>query len=198
MAQEIKELIARIQKEGVDAAEKQSAQIKAEAESAAKKIIAEAKAEAEKIIERAAADAKKTEASTKSSLKQAGRDLLIGLRKEVGSMLDNLVKQGLRQALNAEELAEIIRNLINSAPLSLGSQIVVSLAPQDKEKLEKHFLKQLAEETKKQIVLKSAHEIGSGLIISFDAGKSSFDFSDQALTEYIADSLKPELAQVLK
>jgi len=53
MAQEIKELIARIQKEGVDAAEKQSAQIKAEAESAAKKIIAEAKAEAEKIIERA-------------------------------------------------------------------------------------------------------------------------------------------------
>jgi V/A-type H+-transporting ATPase subunit E len=198
MAQEIKELIAKIQKEGVAAAEKQSAQIKADAESAAKKIIAEAKAEAEKITERAAAQAQKTEVSTRASLQQAGRDLLIGLRKEIGSMLNNLLKQSLRQVLSGEELAGIIRNLINSAPLSLGSQVVVSLAPQDKEKLEKHFLKQLSEETKRQIVLRSAHEINSGFVISFDAGKSSFDFSDQALTDYISESLRPELAQILK
>ncbi|MFA4853757.1 MAG: DivIVA domain-containing protein [Candidatus Omnitrophota bacterium] len=198
MAEEIKDLIAKIQQEGIVAAEKQAAQIKAEADSRAQRIIAEAKMQAEKIIEQANFEAKKLDNSTNASLKQAGRDLLISLRKEINSMLDRLVKLNIRQALTVEELTRIIRDLIKNAPLSLGSQIVISLARQDKDKLEKGFLKQLAEETKKQIILKSADEIDSGFMISFDSGKSTFDFSTQALTEYISGSLRPELNRVLK
>lgn len=198
MAEEIKDLIAKIQREGIVVAEKQAAQIKAEADSRAQRIIAEAKMQAEKIIEQANFEAKKLDDSTNASLKQAGRDLLISLRKEINSMLDRLVKLNIRQALTVEELTRIIRDLIKNAPLSLGSQIVISLARQDKDKLEKGFLKQLAEETKKQIILKSTDEIDSGFIISFDSGKSTFDFSTQALTEYISGSLRPELNRVLK
>ncbi len=198
MAQEIKDLIAKIQQEGIAEGQKQAAQIKTEADSKAQKIISEAKMQAEKIIEQADFEAKRLEESTNASLKQAGRDLLISLRKEINSMLEKLVKSNLRQALSTEELTRIIKELIKNAPLSLGSQIVISLAPQDRDKLEKGFLKQLAEETKKQISLKSADEIDSGFIISFDAGKSTFDFSTQALTEYIASSLKPELSKILK
>lgn len=198
MAEEIKDLIAKIQQEGIMAAEKQAAQIKAEADSRAQKIIAEARMQAEKIIEQANSEAKKLDESTNASLKQAGRDLLISLRKEINSMLDRLVNLNIRQVLTVEELTRIIRDLIKNAPLSLGSQIVISLAQQDKDELEKGFLKQLAEETKKQIILKSADEIDSGFIISFDAGKSTFDFSTQALTEYISGSLRPELNKILK
>ncbi|MFA6130380.1 MAG: V-type ATP synthase subunit E family protein [Candidatus Omnitrophota bacterium] len=198
MAQEIKDLIAKIQQEGVLAAEKQAAQIKTEAGSMAQKIIAEAKMQAEKIIAQANFEAKKLDDSTNASLKQAGRDLLISLRKEINSMLDRLVKSNMRQVLTMEELTRIIRDLIKSAPLSLGSQIVISLAQQDKDKIEKEFLKQLAEETKKQIVLNSADEIDSGFIISFDSGKSTFDFSAHALAEYISSSLRPGLSKILK
>jgi len=198
MAEEIKDLIAKIQQEGVIAAEKQAAQIKAEADSRAQKIIAEARIQAEKIIEQANSEVKKLDASTNASLKQAGRDLLISLRKEINAMLDRLIKLNIRQALTTEELSRIIKDLIKNAPLSLASQIVVTLTQQDKDKLEKGFLKQLAEETKKQIILKSADEIESGFIISFDAGKSTFDFSTQALTEYISGSLRPELNKILK
>lgn len=198
MAQEIKDLIAKIQQEGIQAAEVQAAQIKAEAEQGSLKIIAEAKIQAQSIIEQANTESQRLNDSTQASLKQAGRDLLISLRKEINSMLSNLIKADTRQALTVNELTKIIEALIRNTPLALGSEIIVSLNPQDQDKLEKEFFKQLAEKTKKQITLKSADGIDSGFIISFDAGKSIFDFSDSALTEYIADFLKPELGKILK
>ena len=198
MAQEIKDLIAKIQTEGIKIAEDKAREIEVRAQASAEKIITDANSQAEKIIEQANFEAKKLDDSTNAALKYAGRDFLISLRKEINSMLDKLVNLNIHQALTTEELSRIIAALIKNAPLSLGSQIVISLAQQDKDRLEKGFLKQLAEETKKEIILKSADEIDGGFIISFDAGKSTFDFSTQALTEYISGSLRPELNKVLK
>lgn len=198
MAEEIKELIERIQEQGVKAAQEEALKITSQAEAQAQKIISEAKSEAKKIIEQSAVQAKKQHESTQASLKQAGRDLLISLRKEINAMLEKLIKSGLHQALTAEELAKIISALIKSTQLAAGSEIIISLNEQDKEKLEKGFLKQLAQETKKQVILKTAHSIDSGFVISFDAGKSIFDFSNEALTEYISGSLRPELNKILK
>ena len=112
-------------------------------------------------------------------------------------MLERLIKLDLQQALTVGELSGIISTLIKSAPLSLGSQIIVSLNKPDKDKLEQGFLKQLVAETKKPIVLKSADGIDSGFVISFDAGKSIFDFSGQALSDYICGHLRPELSKIL-
>lgn len=198
MAQEIKDLIAKIQREGIKIAEDKSAQIKSEADLLAQKIIEGAKLEAKQIIEKAVAQAKKLDDSTQASLKQAGRDLLISLRKEINAMLNNLIKLELNQALSVEVLAGIIATLIKNAPLTASSEIIVSLNSQDKEKLEQGFLQQIAQETKKQIVLKSSNSITSGFVISFDASKSVFDFSDQALTQYLTDNLRPELSKILE
>lgn len=197
MAQEIKDLIAKIQQEGVQAAEVAAAQVKAQADQAALEIIAEAKIQARKIIEQADSQAKKLEDSTQASLKQAGRDLLISLRQEINTILDRLVKLELHQALTTQELSKIIAALIKNAPLNLGSQVIVSLNKPDKENLEQGFLRQLVEETKKPIVLKSADGIDSGFVISFDAGKSIFDFSGQALSDYLCGVLRPELNKIL-
>ena len=198
MAQEIKDLIAKIQQEGIQAAQEQAAQIKAEAESGSLKIISEAKIEAAKIIEQANNQAKKLLDSGEAALKQAGRDLLISLRQEIIAMLGRLIKLSLQQALTVEELSGIIGALIKNAPLALGSQIIVSLSKPDKDKLEQGFLRQLIEETKKSIVLKCADKIASGFVISFDGGKSIFDFSGQALSDYLCGRLSPELNKILK
>jgi len=197
MAEEIKDLIAKIQQEGIQVAQAQAEQIKVQADSAALKIISAAKNQAQKIIQEADSQSKKLADSTRADLLQAGRDLLISLRQEITAMLDKLIKHQLHLALPAKELSEIIATIIKNAPLSLGSQIVVSLSQPDKEKLTEGFLKQLVEETKKSIVLKSTDGITSGFVISFDAGKSIFDFSDQALGNYISESLKPQLNKIL-
>ncbi|MFH1281148.1 MAG: hypothetical protein ABIH91_00290 [Candidatus Omnitrophota bacterium] len=198
MAQEIKDLIAKIQQEGVQAAQEQAEQIKAAAQRDALKIISQAKIEAKKIIEQADIESQRLNAAINASLKQAGRDLLISLRKEINALLANLIKADVQQALTANELTKILETLIRNAPLSLGSEIIVSLNHLDQEKLEKEFFRQLAQITQKQITLKSAEGVNSGFIISFDAGRSIFDFSDTALSEYITGFLKPELGKILK
>jgi len=198
MAEEIKDLIAKIQQEGIKVAEDSSAKIKKEADTLAQKIVADAKAQAKKIIAEANSEAKRLEDSTQASLKQAGRDLLISLRQEINSTLDAIIKTNLRQALSVEELSGIIISLIKSASFSLGTEVIISLSQQDKEKLEKEFLRQLIQESKKQITLKSVDSIDGGFTISFDAGKSIFDFTTLALAEYVSINLRPELAKILQ
>jgi len=197
MAQEIKDLIAKIQAEGVKAAEDKAREIESQAKTSAAKILESARAEANKILSQANLEAEKIQSAVNSSLKQAGRDLLITLRKEINSLLDRIITLDVRQALSSEEIAKIITSLAQNAQLSQAQEIVITLSPKEKEKLEKGFLKKLVDETKKQFTLKPSEELSAGFNISFDAGKSHFDFTDRALADYIAGSIKPELNKIL-
>lgn len=198
MAEEIKDLIAKIQQEGIQAAQEKSAQIVSEADRQAQEIINRAKKEAQSLIEKTNVQTKQLESSTLASLQQAGRDLLISLRKEINAMLGKLIKAQLGQVLTAQELAAIIQALIKNASFAADAKIIISLNAQDKQKLEQGFFKQLADQVKKQIVLNSSNAIEHGFVISFDSGKSIFDFSDQALMEYLTGSFRKELENILK
>lgn len=198
MAQEIKDLIAKIQQEGIKIAEDKAKEIEAQAQAQAQMIIAQAQAQAKKIIASAKEQADDTKQSMETSLSQSGRDFLITLRAQINAILDRLVAENIRQSLPLEELAKIIFALIKGASDKAGSQIIITLSAEDRKHLEKFFLKKLIEETKAQIVLKSSDEISAGLRISFDSGKSHFDFSDTALAEYITVNIRPELGRILK
>ncbi len=198
MAQEIKDLIAKIQAEGIKIAQDKAKEIEAQAHAQAQQIIAQAHAQEQKIIASAREQADNTKESLETSLAQAGRDFLITLRAQVNLILDRLVAENIRQSLSPEELAKIIFALVKGALNKSGTEIIVTLSAEDRKHLEKFFLKKLIEETKAQIVLKPSDEISAGLRISFDNGKSHFDFSDTALAEYITVNIRPELARILK
>ena len=198
MAQEIKDLIAKIQAEGIKIAEDKAREIEAKALTDAQKIIVEAHLKGKEIIATAREQEKKTRQSMDAALNQAGRDFLISLRIRINEILDRLVAENIRQALTVEELAGIISALIKGAVNKSQAEIIVTLSAEDRRQLEKSFLKKLIEESKTQIVLNSSDEINAGLRISFDAGKSHFDFSDSALAEYISTNIRPELGRILK
>ncbi|MDD5108381.1 MAG: hypothetical protein PHC29_02585 [Candidatus Omnitrophica bacterium] len=198
MAKEIKDLIAKIQTEGIKIAEDKAREIEAKAHAQAQLIIVQAHAQAKKIISSAQEQADNTKRSMETSLAQAGRDFLITLRARINAVLDRLVAENIRQSLTPEELFKIILALIKGALGKEGLQVIVTLSHEDRKHLEKFFLKKLIEETKSQIMLKSSDELGAGLRISFDAGKSHFDFSDTALAEYITANIRPELGRILK
>jgi len=71
------------------------------------------------------------------------------------------------------------------------------LRKEDLERLREGFLSELKDAVKKGIVLKPSEDILGGLTISYDAGRSLFDFTDKALTEYITSYLRPKLKEVL-
>lgn len=198
MAEDIKGLIEKIQKEGVQAAEEKARAITEAAEVKAKEIVENAKAGAEKLLSAAKNDIARRQESTNALLKQAGRDLIISLKKEVNAMLEKLILTAVRQALGAEELNRIIGALIKECKGKEGVDIVVSLSKEDCEKLKDEMLSRLQAEVKKHVILKPVEDISAGFIISFDSGKSHFDFTDKALGEYLAAQVKPQLAELLK
>ncbi|MDP3143313.1 MAG: V-type ATP synthase subunit E family protein [Candidatus Omnitrophota bacterium] len=198
MTEDIKNLIEKIQQEGIQAAEEKAREIEVEARSRAKEILEEAQAEAEDLISQAKEKNARKEESTQETLKQAGRDLLISLKKEINAILEKLIVSRVGEALKPEELIKIITALVKDYKGQEKGQVIISLKKEDLEKLENGFSAELKEQVKKGITLKPSEEILGGLIISFDAGKSHFDFTDQALAEYIGTYLKPKLKGILK
>lgn len=197
MAEEIKGLIEKIRQEGIEVAQKQAREIEQEAVRKAEQIISEAKSQAENLISKSGEKIRKDELAAKGNLQQAGRDLLISLRKQILSMLDKVVLTQVSAALKPDELAKILTVLIKEQKEKPVQEIIISLKKEDAEALQKHFFSGLKEEVKKGVVLRPSEEIRAGFMISFDEGKSHFDFTDQALAEYIAKYLKPKLSELL-
>lgn len=198
MAEELKGLIEKIQEEGVKAAEEKASRIEAEARKKAEAIIEKARTDAEGMIARAREEIARTEEGSRASLKQAGRDLLINLRKEIDSILEKLVLSEVKHALAPAELAKIIIALIKDRAAKEAGKVIISVKKEDMDGIEKHLFGELAADAKKGITLKASEEIRGGFIISYDSGKSYFDFTDRALAEYISTHLKPKLAEILK
>jgi V/A-type H+-transporting ATPase subunit E len=198
MTEDIKNLIEKINQEGVAAAEAKASEIQGQAERQAEAILTKARKEAERLLAEAADKIKVMEEKQRQLLTQAGRDFLLSLRKEIGAAIERLILEDVRQALSPEAMHKILAEVIKDYGAGQKGEAVVSLKPQDAEALQKHYLAKLKEETKKGITLKPSGEISGGFTISFDAGKSQIDFTDQALADYIGNYLKPQLNQILK
>jgi len=198
MAEEIRDLIEKINQEGIKAAEEKAHEIEAAAKLRAGDVLAQARLEAEKIIAAAQERIRREDEKEKTLIAQAGRDLLLSLRKEINAMLGRIVVSDIRQTLTPEALFKILSEMIKKYSAGEGGDIVVLLKKEDLETLEKNFLHKLQEATKKKIILRPAEEISGGFTISFDSGKSCYDFTDKALAEYIGTYLKPKLNQILQ
>jgi len=197
MPEEIRDLIEKINQEGIRAAEEKAQKIEAVAKQRADDMLAQARLEAEKIVAAAHERIRREEEREKALLSQAGRDLLLSLRNEMNAMLGRLVVADIRQALTPEALSRLLSEFIRTYSAGERGDITIFLNTEDLETLEKNYLQRLREETKKKIVLQPAKEISGCFTISFDSGKSCYDFSDRALAEYIGTYLKPKLNQIL-
>jgi V/A-type H+-transporting ATPase subunit E len=198
MADQIKELIEKINQEGVQAAEERGRQIESQAKAQAEMIVHKANSQAKKMIEEAEEKVARMQQSSEASLKQSGRDVLLALKSRISQLLQKIIATEIRASLNADELSRIIESIAKEYCAKENKGAIIYLSAEDKNKLEAHMLNKLKDEIKKGIELRSQDDIQSGFVISFDEGKSSFDFSDKALVEYIGQSLKSNVAELLK
>jgi V/A-type H+-transporting ATPase subunit E len=197
MPEELQELIEKIHQEGVKAAEDKAGDIEAEAKRQAEEIIKKAGKEADKIISDAKDEVSRMRRSGEESLKQAGRNVVISLKKEITSILDRLIALRVREGLSSDAMSKIIPSLIKNYRGEKGA-IVVTLNKKDLKDMEKSFLSKLKAAAKKGITLRGSEEIQGGFFISYDSDKSHYDFTDKSLAEYISSYLKPALGELLK
>lgn len=197
MAEEIRDLIEKINEEGVRAADEKAQAIETEAQLRAGEILKKAKNEADVMIAAAEERIRRHEEKERILLSQAGRDLLLSLREEINAMLWRIVVSEVREVLTPDALFRLIEKSVRDYSAGGSGDITVSVNARDLEIMENHFIKRLSDETKKTILLQPSEEISGGFTISFDNGKSAFDFTDKALASYIGTHLKPRLNRIL-
>ncbi len=200
MPRQLQELIDQIKKEGIQAAENKAREIETEAQKKARALIEQAQAQASQLIARAQEECQKRTQATQMALKQAGRDMLLELKREIQRTLGKVILLDISEALAPQTLAHILEALIKKFPEQPSDHldIRVVLSPSDLEKLKIGFIEKLKHELKKPIELRSSEDIQAGFTISFDGGKSSLDFTDRSLAEYLSLFLNPEVASLLK
>lgn len=200
MPEKLKELLEKINEEGVKRAEETARAIESKARHEAEKIIRDAKAHAEKIVEDANINAKKAHEASEAALKHSARDLTLSLKDEIRKIFNKIVAIETEKAVSGENLKDILQGLIETYVEKNGksSDIKVLLNKEDLEKLKKTFIAKLQEKLRDGIEFKPSPNINTGFSISFDKGRSYFDFTDEGLREALCAYLNPELAKLLK
>lgn len=200
MSQQLQELIDKIKNEGITEAQKKSKETDAQAKKKADDIVAKAKQEAGQLIQQAQAESQKIQESTRMALKQAGRDMLLSLRKEIEAALQKIIQQEISNSLTSDHLTEILSGVIEQflKKESDHAAIKVMLNGEDLEKVKGGVWAKLKYSVKKGIEFQASETIGKGFTISFDGGKSHFDFTDTSLAEYLNEFLNPEIGALLK
>ncbi len=187
--EELQSILEKINREGVE---------KAEAE--AKRIVDAAKAEADAIVRDAAASAAKAKADAdreaadakkrgEETLRQAARDVVIGIGDAVTALLENLLARDVDKALADDAtatalVADAIKDLAGPGEIAAGERLAAVLRAQ------------LAAKDGFTVVTDEA--TGTGFSVRLDGGRVEHAFTGAVIAEELAKRLRPELAKLLR
>jgi len=198
MAEELQHLIDRFQKEAVDAAEKQAAEIVAKAKKEAAAIVREAEETSRKALEKADRDAEAFTARSIKTLEQAARDLLITVGKGVENIISDVVTADVKEAMTIEVLEQMLVKLAAaSAERPDESDISVLLGKEDQEKLLKYCAERHSELMRKGVELKGVNDIFKGFKICYVNGTAYHEFTYNAIADAVSNFLRPHLAEIV-
>lgn len=192
MAQQIQDLVASIRKDGIEVAQKEAAQIIADAKARAEDLIREAKKEAASLLDNAQREMDTRDQSARFSLQQASRDVQLSLKKSISEQLDRLLVEQVEKAYSSTELAALIAKVV--ASLGDADKHVVQLSQKDFEKLAKTLAAELSSEIKSGLEIQAVSSVSSGFRIAEKNGASFYDFS----AEETAALLKPFLSSAIE
>lgn len=196
MELQLEELIRSIKEEGINAAELQKESMLTEAKSEAERIIGQAEKEAADKIAEAEMRARKFEESGKAALQQAGRDLILNLKKKIEQIFSRILISAVNENLDASVLRTLIPAVV-SASGEKPADIKIAVSEKDAAELT-NFLKQsLAGELEKGLEISPSARINAGFRMEIKDGSAYYDFSDEKIAQMLSVYLNPEIAELL-
>ncbi len=197
MEVQVKELLESIQKDGIEAAEKKSEELIGSAKKKSEKIIADAKKEAAAIIKDAEERAKRIEASSRASLGQASRDLLLSLEKKIISVFDSMLFSEVEKSVKGDTLTDLIKTVVSSEIIP-ASDARIELSKKDAKAIKAELTKGLDKQIKKGLEIKPVEGVQSGFLLTQKDGKGYYDFSTKEIAELISRFVNPYLSEIIK
>ena len=165
-------------KDGIESANREAAQILAEAKAQAEKIVADARSEADKLRADAQAEIGVFKASAQLSAEQAKRDAVLAFRQEIGAELTKLLAQDTHKALDDKALAALITAALQGEDASAYAAEVASVTDALKS--------ELAGELKAGLELRLSKKVRTGFRLCAKDGSGYIDCSDEELAEQLA------------
>ena len=196
---QLQELIDKIKKDGVTAAEKEAAKIIADANKKSEAIIKEAEAKAEQIKKDAKAETTRMQKASDEAIVQAGRNMLLSFKDSLVQELDGLIKAETAKALSKDTLAKLVPETVKAwAKNSDASELSVLLSEKDLKALEGSLTTALKAEIKKGLEIKPDKTLTAGFRIGVKNGAAFYDYSAESLAEMFAAYLNPKVAGLMK
>ena len=187
--EDLQGLLEKINRDGVE---------KADAE--AKRIIDDARAKADALIKDAQAqavqskaDAEKTSAAyaerAAETIRQSARDIIIGIKDSVTTLLESLLAKDVEKALGDETAAiqivtDAIKDLTGPGEIRCSAKLAATLKSQ---------LSAL-----KSFTITTDDTLGAGFTVKLDGGRVEHDFTAETISTELAKRLRPDLAKLLK
>ena len=196
---QLQELIDKIKKDGVAAAEKDAAKIIADSEKKAEAIIEEAQSKAADIIKSAKSETKKMEKASEEAIVQASRNMLLSFKDALIAEFDGIIQEGTEKALSKDVLTKLGPETVKAwAKNSDASELSVLLSEKDLKALEKSLKTSLKTEIKKGLEIKPDNTLAAGFRIGVKNGAAYYDYSAESLAEMFAAYLNPKVAALMK
>ena len=176
---QIQDLVQSIKRDGIEEAQKQADAIVAAAKEQAAQIIAESKVQAEKNIDAANREIE----SSKALIKQAERDAVLSVKKDLEQMLERIMAEKVAKDLSEKSLASLIIAAIGGEdPAKYTVEI---------DEAKSAVKSVLAKQIEKGLEIRPVKGM-SGMKLVCKDGSGFFDFSD----EEIAALLRPFLGDM--
>ena len=199
MDTQVEELIDRIKRDGVAAAENSASKTISEAQKEAEKIISNAKAEADKIIRQAKDETERLQKSGEDAIRQAGRNLLIAFRDSIQKELSTLVNGEVSSVYSKDMLVKLVPEVIKEWVKNTSAEDVsVLLNEKDLKQVEDGLKAALKAEISKGLTLGVDNSVAAGFRIGVKDSAAFYDYSADSVAELFSSYLNPRIAKLMK
>jgi V/A-type H+-transporting ATPase subunit E len=192
MAEELQQLLEKIQRDGVDKANAEAAAIVAKAKAEADALVKKAQEAAAAAEAKGKADADAYAARARETIAQAARDTVLKVKDDVTNLLTKLLAQDVTSALASEAVpiaAAAVKELVSASD---AAEVAASA------KLVEALRAQLAAQAQGGVKVVADEMTGAGFTVKLDNGRVEHDFTDAAIANALAQRLRADLAALLK
>lgn len=192
----VKELLESIQKDGIEAAEKKAKEIIDNAHSQADAITAAAAKEAKRLKEEAKEQIAREEASSRSALLQAARDLQLVVRQRLTDLFYSTLERKTDEVMTDKKLSELIKTVVASDMID-SSSVQVELSSKEGKALAALLQKELATQIEKGLEIQTTSS-QKGFVITQKDGSAYVDFTIEQIAKALSVYVNPYVAQILE
>lgn len=197
MAEDLQQLLDRIQQDGVDKAQAEADRILKQAEARAKAIREDAEEQRQARLQEAEEDAAQLEARGRRALEQAARDTVLTVARQLEKLMQGALQAEVGRALEGEALAGLVARVVEGYSRD-GAGVDVLVREEDREAVKAAVTNHLKGAAADGITIRAERGLSQGFRVALDDGRVTHDFSAQAVAESLAGLLRPYLAEITR